>query len=303
MERFWKWAVCEMAQGSKWDAGLYDDKHSFVWKMAEGLLELLAAQPGERILDIGCGTGHLTAKIAASGAEVTGMDRSAEMVRQAREAYPEIRFEVADATNIPLEGGFDAVFSNATLHWIKEPEKVVAEISRLLKPDGRLVAEFGGHGNVGLLLEAMERAWSRLKLTGAMASPWYFPSLAEYARVLEKHGMAVTYGLLFERPTPLEEGEDGLRNWLTMFCGEILEGLTEKQRDEFIGETVREARAKLFQGNQWVLDYCRLNWQLKNSSSSFSTKTGNSILKTERQKLFAVSQSLLAGTADRRAMT
>ena len=125
-----------MAQQAKWDAGLYDDKHSFVWKMAEGLLELLAAQPGEKILDIGCGTGHLSAKIAASGAQVTGVDRSPEMIQQAQAAYPEIRFEVADATKIPLEGPFDAVFSNATLHWIKEPERVVANVHALYRDFG-----------------------------------------------------------------------------------------------------------------------------------------------------------------------
>jgi SAM-dependent methyltransferase len=247
-----------MAGASKWDAGLYDDKHSFVWKMAESLLGLLAAQRGEKILDIGCGTGHLAAKIADSGAAVTGVDRSPEMVRQAREAYPGIRFEVADATTIPLDGEFDAVFSNATLHWIKEPERVASEISRLLRPGGRFVAEFGGRGNVEGLLAAMERAWAGQRFAGPMANPWYFPSLGEYASVLEKHGLAVTYGLLFERPTPLDDGEDGLRNWLMMFGGVFFEGLTEKQRDEFIGDTVREARAKLLQGDQWVIDYRRL---------------------------------------------
>ena len=247
-----------MAQGSKWDAGLYDDKHSFVWKMAEGLLELLAAQPGEKVLDIGCGTGHLTAKIAASGALVTGVDRSPVMVRQAREAYPGIRFEVGDAMEIPLDDEFDAAFSNATLHWIKEPERVAAEIARLLRPGGRFVAEFGGERNIAALVGATERAWTKLQFPGPMPNPWYYPSLGEYAVVLEEQGLAVTYGLLFERPTPLEEGEDGLRNWLRMFGGAIFEGLSEKQRDEFIGETVREARAELFQDGQWVIDYRRL---------------------------------------------
>lgn len=247
-----------MAQGSKWDAGLYDDKHSFVWKMAEGLLELLAAQPGEKILDIGCGTGHLTAKIAASGALVTGVDRSPEMVRQAREAYPGIRFEVGDAMEIPLDDEFDAAFSNATLHWIKEPERVAAEIARLLRPGGRFVVEFGGERNIAALVGATERAWTKLQSPGPMPNPWYYPSLGEYAVVLEEQGLAVTYGLLFERPTPLEEGEDGLPNWLRMFGGAIFEGLSEKQRDEFIGETVREARAELFQDGQWVIDYRRL---------------------------------------------
>ncbi len=255
-----------MAEEAKWDAGLYDDKHSFVWKMAEGLLELLAAQPGEKILDIGCGTGHLTGKIAASGAQVTGVDRSLEMIRQARTAYPEIRFELADATSIPLDGPFDAVFSNATLHWIKDADGVASEISRLLRPNGRFVAEFGGHGNIAELMAAAERAWKKLQLAEPMPSPWYYPSLAEYGNLLEKHGLKVKYGLFFERPTPLEEGEDGLRNWLKMFGGAIFEMLTERERIEFIDETLREARGKLFNEGHWVIDYRRLRVAAKKSS-------------------------------------
>lgn len=257
-ERFWRWVGSDMAHAPTWNAGLYDDKHSFVWKMAEGLLELLAPQPGEKILDIGCGTGHLTAKIAANGAHVTGVDRSPEMIQQAQTAYLQIRFEVGDAKKIPLDGPFDAVFSNATLHWIKEPERVVVEISRLLRPGGRFVAEFGGKGNIAELVAAMERAWRNLHLPQPMPNPWYYPSLAEYAGLLERHKLEVTYGLLFERPTPLEEGEDGLRNWLTMFGGAIFEKLTERQRNDLISETIREARTKLFHEGQWVIDYRRL---------------------------------------------
>ena len=252
-----------MAQANKWDAGLYDDKHSFVWKMAEDLLGLLTAKPGEKILDIGCGTGHMAAKIAESGALVTGLDRSPEMVRQAQAAYPGIRFEVGDATAIPLGGPFDAVFSNATLHWIKEPERTVAEISRLLRPGGRFVAEFGGRGNVAELVAAMERAWSKLHLSQPLPNPWYFPSVGEYAAILERNGLEVTYSLLFDRPTPLEEDENGLRNWLMMFGGAIFEQLTESQRDSVIEETVREARPKLFHGSQWVIDYRRLRVMAK----------------------------------------
>lgn len=254
-----------MTEEIKWDAGLYDDKHSFVWKMAEGLLELLATQPGEKILDIGCGTGHLTRKIAASGAQVTGVDRSPEMIRQARASYPEIRFEVADATCIPLDGPFDAVFSNATLHWIKDADRVASEISRLLSPNGRFVAEFGGHGNIAKLMAAAERAWTKLR-PESMPNPWYYPSLAEYGNLLEKHGLEVTYGLLFERPTPLEEGEDGLRNWLKMFGGVIFEMLSERERIEFIDGTLREARGKLFNEGHWVIDYRRLRVAAKKSS-------------------------------------
>lgn len=247
-----------MPQQSKWDAGLYDDKHSFVYKMAEGLLDLLAAQPTENILDIGCGTGHLTAKIAASGANVTGIDRSPEMIRQALESYPQIRFEVADATNIALEGSFDAVFSNATLHWIKEPGGAVREIARLLKPGGRFVAEFGGQGNIATLIRAAERAWLELGLPAPMPNPWYYPSIPEYATLLEVHGLMVTYAILFDRPTPLEDDEDGLRNWLLMFGGAISEKLSETERKRFIDETVRTGRPELFRDGGWVLDYRRL---------------------------------------------
>src|SRR5215475_2432046 len=110
--RSWKWAEHSVAEKAKWDAGLYDEKHSFVWKLAAGVLELLDAKPGERILDLGCGTGHLAAKVADTGAHVVGVDRSPEMVRQAREKYPALRFEVMDARELTLGGAFDAVFSN-----------------------------------------------------------------------------------------------------------------------------------------------------------------------------------------------
>src|SRR6266403_6293483 len=115
---------------SDWNANLYDAKHAFVWKFGADLLPLLAAKSGERILDIGCGTGHLTAQIAESGANVLGVDRSPEMIRQARLKYPSLQFEVMDAREIALDGNFDAVFSNATLHWIKEPEQVIAGIKK-----------------------------------------------------------------------------------------------------------------------------------------------------------------------------
>ena len=247
-----------MAETSKWDAGLYDEKHSFVWKMAAGLLELLEAKAGERILDVGCGTGHLTEQIAAKGAKVTGVDRSPEMIRQARVAHPGIHFEVMDAREMAFKEKFDAVFSNATLHWIKEPERSIEGIARALRPGGRFVAEFGGKGNIAGLVAAVERAWAKLRLPGALPNPWYYPSLAEYAGLLEKHGLEVTYGLLFDRPTPLEDGDQGLRNWLEMFGGVILEKLSAEQREKLAGEVEREARETLYRAGGWVVDYRRL---------------------------------------------
>jgi trans-aconitate methyltransferase len=245
-------------QGSQWNAGLYDDKHSFVWKMAAGVLDLLEAKPGERILDLGCGTGHLTSQIAEKGAKVLGVDRSASMVQQAREKYPTLQFEVMDAREISFAEPFDAVFSNATLHWIKEPEKVIAGIAAAVKPGGRFVAEFGGKGNTKQLLAALGRAWRKLAIAGPPPDPWYYPSIAEYSVLLEKHGLEVTYAILFDRPTPLEDGERGLHNWLKMFGNTLLEKLSPEQQAQLLVTVEEEARPKLFQNGTWVLDYRRL---------------------------------------------
>src|SRR2546423_15463085 len=131
-----------------WDPGLYDGKHAFVWQYGASLVELLQPRPGERILDLGCGTGHLTAQLAAAGANVLGIDSDAAMIEQARKAYPALHFEQRDARDFHFDEPFDAVFSNAVLHWIKEPERVIVCLRRALKPGGRFVAEFGGRGNV-----------------------------------------------------------------------------------------------------------------------------------------------------------
>jgi len=247
-----------VAQGSQWNAGLYDDKHSFVWKMAAGLLDLLEAKPGEHILDLGCGTGHLTAQIAATGAIVVGIDRSSDMIQQAREKYPALRFEVMDAREIAFQESFDAVFSNATLHWVKEPARVIGGIAKALRPGGRFIAEFGGKGNVGELMTAIERAWVKLGLPGPAPSPWYYPSVAEYSGLLECHGLEVTYASLFDRPTPLEDGEHGLRNWLEMFGPMILEKFSPEQREGALAVVEQEARPALFQDGHWIMDYRRL---------------------------------------------
>jgi trans-aconitate methyltransferase len=258
VEQFWKWEARSVVKESQWNAELYDEKHSFVWKMAAGLLDLLEAKRGERILDLGCGTGHLTEQIAASGAKVVGVDRSPEMISQAREKHPSLQFEVMDAQELSSAEPFDAVFSNATLHWIKEPEKVIAGIARVLKPGGRFVAEFGGKGNVNELMLAIPRAWKKLGLPGAAPNPWYYPSVAEYSGLLEKHGLEVTYANLFDRPTSLEDGEAGLRNWLTMFGGAFVDKLPSEKRDAVLAGVEQELRPTLLHNGQWVMDYRRL---------------------------------------------
>ncbi len=248
-----------MTQAMKWDSVLYDDKHSFVWKMAGGVLDLLKAQPDERILDVGCGTGHLTAQIASVGAICTGIDLSPDMICQAREKHPNLQFLVMDAREMTFAEPFDAVFSNATLHWISEPERVVAGIARSLRSGGRFVAEFGGKGNTAQFLAAASRAWTRSGLAGAMPNPWFYPSLPEYAALLERRGFEVTHAALFDRPTPLDDGERGLRNWIEMFGDAFLQTVSgSSQRERFVAEVEREARPTLFRDSQWVMDYRRL---------------------------------------------
>jgi trans-aconitate methyltransferase len=246
-----------MSQSSQWNASLYDDKHSFVWKMAAALLDLLDAKSGERILDVGCGTGHLTSRIAAAGATVLGIDKSRDMIRRAREQYPSLRFEVMDAREITFGGPFDAVFSNATLHWIKEPEKVIAAVAKILRPGGRFVAEFGGKGNVAKLIAAVQRACRKLTLPAPVSEPWYYPSVAEYSTVLEHHGLEVTYVCLFDRPTPREDGERGLQNWLDMF-GSAFGGPLVSRDPKLLVAIEQEARGALYRDGHWIMDYRRL---------------------------------------------
>lgn len=242
--------------GQSWDAGLYEAKHSFVWRHGLALVDLLQPVPGERILDLGCGTGHLTAELARRGAEVVGLDHSPAMIGQARAAFPQCRFEVGDARAFVFAAPFDAVLSNAVLHWVREPERVIACVRAALRPGGRFVAELGGRGNVRILAGALEAAAASAG-GGPFVSPWYFPSLGEYAGLLERGGLEVTQALLLDRPTPLQ-GKDGLRNWVAMFAGEYLAGLPTDRRDAFLQRVEEAARPALCPDGTWFADYRRL---------------------------------------------
>jgi SAM-dependent methyltransferase len=242
-----------------WNPELYQSSHSFVWKFGRDLLALLAPQPRERILDVGCGTGQLTAEIARSAANVQGIDKSASMVEQARANFPELRFDQADAAALPFpDEEFDAVFSNATLHWVRQAGAAAAEISRVLKPGGRFIAEFGGRGNTRALLAAVYETLESLGVRGPeQFSPWYYPGIGEYATLLERHGLELTFAVLFDRPTPLEGG-DALRNWLAMFGGSFMAALGPERREEFFRRVEERATLRLRPGGVWTVDYRRL---------------------------------------------
>lgn len=244
---------------NNWNTTLYEGKHGFVWKYGEELIELLAPKPGEYILDLGCGTGQLTDKIATTGATVIGIDRSEEMIIKAKQNYPQLKFEVADATNFKVEKPLDAVFSNAVLHWIKQPELVINCIQQNLKPGGRFVAEFGGKGNVKQIVQALtENLANSGYSVSPEVNPWYFPSIGEYTCLLEKNGLEVTYAHLFARPTPLEDGNVGLANWLKMFASNFLSGLSAEQQNQIIKQVIIKLKPTLYSDGIWKVDYRRI---------------------------------------------
>ncbi|MEH2074720.1 MAG: methyltransferase domain-containing protein [Nostoc sp.] len=243
---------------NSWDAALYQDKHAFVWQYGEDLLKFLNPQPGESILDLGCGTGQLTEKIAQAGAEVMGVDFAPEMIEKARENYPHIRFDVADARNFQVDKPLDAVFSNAVLHWVKEADRAIASIHQSLKPGGRFVAEFGGKGNVQAIATALESALEAINIPAQALNPWYFPSIGEYASLLEQQGFDVIHAMLFARPTPLAEGEAGMANWIQMFASPFLAGLSDEQQIQVIRVVQEYLKPMLYQQGVWTADYRRI---------------------------------------------
>jgi trans-aconitate methyltransferase len=242
-----------------WNPQLYDDKHAFVYNYGESLVKLLAPQPDERILDLGCGTGALTKKINEAGATVVGIDQADAMIREAQANYPDLEFRVMDAAGLRFSTPFDAVFSNAALHWVLEKEKAVRSIAASLRPGGRMVAEFGGKGNIGTILRKIREILTAHDYPGHAARQiWYFPSVSEYTALLEQHGFEVTYARLYDRPTPLTDPECGIIDWINMFGGAFFEGIEERERQSLISEIQDQLRDECFRENTWWADYRRL---------------------------------------------
>ena len=241
--------------GQRWDPARYQRNAGFVARLGEPLLELLAPQPQERILDLGCGDGALTALLARR-AEVIGVDASAEQVAAARARG--LAAEVADGASLDFAGEFDAVFSNAALHWMRDPDAVIAGVWRALKPGGRFVAECGGAGNVETVRRALAEALARHGIDAEAANPWYFPSAEEYRVRLERHGFAVASIALIPRPTRLP---GSLADWLDTFAESFLATVPPQTRPSLKHEVEETLRGRLTDAaGAWTVDYVRLRF-------------------------------------------
>jgi trans-aconitate methyltransferase len=241
-----------------WDPQQYERHGAFVHGLAGGVLEWLAPVAGERILDLGCGDGQLTKRIVATGAGVVGIDSSPQMVAAAHELGLDVT--VGDAEAIPFDArSFDAVFSNAALHWVRNHDAMLGGVKRVLKPGGRFVAEFGGHGNIAAIRVAMRSAIERFGLDASRDDVNYYPTPQVYARRLEQHGFTVERMALIPRPTPLPEG--GMKGWIRTFRRGVLETMPEEVRDKIVEEAARLlAPALLDEEGNWTADYVRLRF-------------------------------------------
>lgn len=244
--------------GGTWDANLYDNKHAFVAKYGEDVIGWLAPQKDEHILDVGCGTGTLTEKIAGSGATVIGIDASPEMIAKAKQAYPHIEFFVKDASNFSFEEKFDAAFSNATFHWIKDQQNLLQCIYDCLKDGGRLVYEMGAKNNIGSIHNAIKEVLIEEGFTENInIEVNYFSSAGEQATMLEKAGFTVSNIIQFDRPTELV-GEDGMKNWIIQFCQSFFKLIPAEKIEPIIDKAVAILKETNYENGKWYADYKRL---------------------------------------------
>jgi trans-aconitate methyltransferase len=242
------------ASAHTWSADSYDKNARFVSDLGAEILAWLAPKPGERILDLGCGDGALTGKLIEAGARVVGVDTSRSLLASAEARGIDARF--MDGEKLAFDREFDAVFSNAALHWMTRAADVVAGVARALTPGGRFVAEFGGRGNIAAIVTALRAVAKTRGLDPALSAGWFYPTPEEYRALLEGHGFAVERILLAPRPTPLPTG---MRGWLTTFRRPYFEAMPATEREAVLSELeALLAPALRDQAGNWTADYVRL---------------------------------------------
>jgi len=243
-------------QNQTWNPDQYAENARFVAELGMPVVELLAPKPGERILDLGCGDGPLTRKLADLGCNVVGVDGSPEMIDAAKKLGLDAR--VMDGQALAFENEFDAVFSNAALHWMKQPDKVIEGVWRALRHGGRFVAECGGKGNVNTILEALRSGLSRRGIDPEPYNPWIFLDADEYRALLEKQGFRVNTIALIPRPTLLPGDVIG---WLETFGKSFAAALPPSERAAYLEEVAAACRPKFCNAKgECIADYVRLRF-------------------------------------------
>ena len=240
----------------KWDSRLYDSKYEFVSRYGEELLSLLNTGQKERVLDLGCGTGDLTNLIDRDAGEVIGLDKSPDMIKNARHKYPNLEFVQGDAANFDFDQPFDAIFSNAALHWVLDYKGCISSMSRNLRIGGRLVLEFGAKGNINTIVQALrsvliESGFSKQ----AELELWYFPSVEEYTNELKMEGFEIVYASQFDRPTELSAD---IGDWLNMFAGPFFREIPEYDKEKIVGQVIEMTRPHCYRNGKWYADYKRI---------------------------------------------
>ena len=242
-----------MKESNTWDAENYNKHADFVSNLAMPVIDLLDPKENEIILDLGCGEGTLAIEIEKLNTKVIAVDLSVSMIKKTKakgiEAY------VMSATQLTFENEFDAVFSNAVLHWVNDSKTAINKIHTALKGNGRFIAEFGGYGNIKYLTDAMQEVFNNHPEYGQFNNPWYFPKKTEYKKLLENNGFNVKYIELIPRPTKI----DDIRNWLDIFANGIVSHLKQEQQSQFKEEVREILKPKIYsEKDGWIADYVRL---------------------------------------------
>jgi len=246
----------------RWSASDYAKNGQFVPELAGAIFAMLGPKPGERILDLGCGDGTLTAEIRAAGADVLGVDLSEELLAVAR--MKGLAVQKADGHALDFVQEFDAVFSNAALHWMRAPDLVIAGVARALRPKGRFVGELGGHGNVAAIAGAMRAVGAKRGGDPAKVAPWFFPTTEEYGGLLAEHGFTVREVTLVPRPTPLKTGMEG---WLRTFGRSFFDQFPEPDRTAALNEALDLLRPSLCDSQgRWTADHVRLRFSAERNA-------------------------------------
>ena len=240
----------------EWDSSAYKDNFSFVPHYGEAVLELITKREGIAV-DLGCGNGSLTPLLKARGFSVIGIDQSEDMIALAKKDHEDIPFIVGDALTFTLPEKADLVFSNAVFHWIDDgnQDEMIMNIARNMKKGGELVTEFGGKGCAETVHSCLETIFREMGLSYKRA--FYFPGIGEYTARLEKKGFLVNYAILFDRPT-VQKGDDGLINWVKMFCKEAFKGLPDENKETIFSEARRRLKGTLYKDDAWFIDYVRI---------------------------------------------